>query len=174
MRKTLVLNSSYQILGVKDWKYALCAYFKGEITILSSYPDLVRSPSLTMKVPAVVIYNKYKKLATDKFFNVRYTHNNIFIRDNYTCQYCGRKTYKNSGDTSTELEHVKPRSKGGLSTWENTVTACRKCNRKKGDLDLSLSGMSLLRAPKKPSTVAEVMAIRLGYMEEEWQSFLYI
>jgi 5-methylcytosine-specific restriction endonuclease McrA len=90
-----------------------------------------------MKVPAVAVtkeYFKYKKSA-------KFSRANLFLRDLYQCQYCG-DTFDPKDLT---LDHVKPRSRGGLTNWENSVTACKSCNWKKGDKDIKP-----LRAPFKP------------------------
>jgi 5-methylcytosine-specific restriction endonuclease McrA len=78
-----------------------------------------------MKVPAVIAIRDYNKNAGD----VNFSRKNIFIRDNHKCQYC-LDTFKTSELT---LDHVLPRSKGGKTSWENIVSACKKCNHAKSN-----------------------------------------
>ena len=128
---TLLLNADFNPisilpLSVIDWQHALKLYFLDRITVLETYgPDrVVRSEHLTVEIPSVAM--------TKEYFNfkkgVKFSRHNLYLRDLYECQYCG-DTFTPSDLT---IDHVIPRVAGGKTTWENTVTACRPCNSKKG------------------------------------------
>ena len=125
-------------LSVVSWQHAIKLHFLDRIQILEEYDDWeIRSEYLTMKVPAVAVtkdYFKFKKAA-------KFSRSNLFLRDLYQCQYCG-DTFDHKDLT---LDHVKPRSKGGKTNWENSVTACKPCNFRKGTHD-----WKPMRAPYKP------------------------
>jgi 5-methylcytosine-specific restriction endonuclease McrA len=95
-------------------------------TVLEFYEDwIVHSASWQTQVPAVMILREYEKRKA----TIRYSKQNVFLRDNYECQYCGDDVSKK---TAT-LDHVLPVSHGGKTTFENTVTACGPCNAAKGN-----------------------------------------
>jgi hypothetical protein len=101
--------------------------------------------------------------------SVRLTRRNLMLRDQYQCQYCGRRPTLRD----LNVDHIFPRSRGGADTWENLVVSCRLCNLKKGRRTPEEAGMLLLRKPQKPrwSTAAHILlAAREPYTE--WQPFL--
>lgn len=128
---TLVLNADYTPLNlvpirVYRWNKAIEQVYKGKAKVIHEYDDwVVRSPSITLKVPSVIIRKEYQK--PPRF--VRFSRENLFLRDRYTCQYCG--TDKNH----LTFDHVKPVSHGGGLSWENIVAACSPCNSKRGNND---------------------------------------
>src|SRR5260370_4518025 len=105
--------------------------------------DWVRTPSSEIQVPRFIRLLTYDKLPKQ---TVKFNRRNIFARDNNQCQYCGRKF----PTTELSLDHVNPRSQGGLSTWENIVCACVNCNVKKGGRTPKQAHMTLIRKPEKP------------------------
>ena len=131
MSDTLVLNGDHQPLNylplsVIPWKQAVKLMFLERVHVLESYEDWdIRSPSLTMPVPAVIV--------TKEFFNfkkkVKFKRYNMYLRDLYQCQYCA-DTFSSQDLT---IDHVIPLSKGGKTSWTNCVTACKECNTKKGN-----------------------------------------
>lgn len=143
MSDTLLLNSDFNPisilpLSVVSWQHAVKLYFLDRVTILETYPDrVIRSEHLTMEIPSVCVtkeYFNYKK-------TVKFSRANMFLRDLYQCQYCG-DTFNTNELT---LDHVIPRASGGKTTWENSVTACKPCNYKKGS-----KLQKPIRAPFKP------------------------
>ena len=130
MSDVLLLNSDYNPisilpLSVVDWQHAVKLLFLDRISVIEEYDNWeIRSEYLTMKVPCVCVtkeYFRYKKA-------VKFSRSNLFLRDLYQCQYCG-DTFDHKDLT---LDHVIPRAHGGKTTWENSVTACKSCNSKKG------------------------------------------
>lgn len=115
--------------------------FMDKVEVLAEYEKEIHSPSMTMKIPSVVALREFKKRKNKDHLKVN--RRNIFIRDHFTCQYCGSKlTYK-----KLQKEHIVPKSKGGQDTWTNLVAACGPCNRKKGSEML----MKPKHMPTKPN-----------------------
>ncbi|WP_137391190.1 HNH endonuclease [Rhodoligotrophos defluvii] len=166
----LVLNAdfrplSYYPLSLWAWQDALKSVFLDRVNIVSYYDRVVRSPSFEFRLPSVVALKSYVKPARYPAF----TRFNLFLRDRFTCQYCGAR------DDLT-FDHVIPRSKGGQTTWDNVVAACAPCNLAKGGMLPAQARMWPARKPVQP-TVHELHANgRLfppNYLHESWLDYLY-
>lgn len=166
----LVLNAdyrplSYYPLSLWTWQEAVKAAYLDRVDIVAEYQDTVRSPSTVIRIPSVVVLKDYVKPQK----RVAFTRFNLFLRDEFSCQYCGAR------DNLT-FDHVVPRAKGGITSWENVVAACSRCNLKKGAKSLRQSGMTLRKAPRAPG--AEQLR-NMGrkfppnYLHESWLDFLY-
>ena len=117
---------SWLPLSTISWEEAIKFMVLEKATVLESYDDwVVHSANWETQVPAVMILREYEKRKTA----IRYSKHNVFLRDGYTCQYCGDDV---SRKTAT-LDHVLPVSHGGKTTFENTVCACATCNANKGN-----------------------------------------
>ena len=137
---TLVLNSdfrplSYFPLSLWSWQETIKAVFLDRVNILSEYEDVIHSPSFEIKLPSVISLKDYVNQTRDPAF----TRFNVFLRDSFTCQYCKSKL----PTQQLTFDHVLPRSLGGRTSWSNVVTACQKCNFRKGNKILRSSGLSL-------------------------------
>jgi 5-methylcytosine-specific restriction endonuclease McrA len=120
-----------------------------------------------IRVPRVIALTAYDRLPKR---NIRFSRINILIRDRHTCQYCGARMPR----SRLNLDHVVPRSRGGKTTWENVVTSCHDCNRKKGGRLPQEAGLKLIRAPFRPK-VAPFLDGTLGPIKyEEWRPFFNI
>ncbi|CTQ34154.1 HNH endonuclease [Jannaschia rubra] len=166
----LVLNAdyrplSYYPLSLWAWQDAVKAAFLDRVTIVSEYEEVVRSPTTTIRIPSVVVLRDY--VAPQK--RVAFTRFNLFLRDEFACQYCGSR-----GDLT--FDHVVPRARGGITSWENVVAACGRCNLRKGSKSLRQVGFTLRRAPRRPGA-AELMntgrKFPPGHLHESWMDFLY-
>lgn len=171
--KTLVLNASHQFLSVKSWQEVIVDVWLGEVEVLENYDKVVRSPSIELPVPAVVMHKRYIPVNFKRLLSVGYSHYNVFARDRYICQYCGITTAKKLGKKSTELEHIIPKHQGGGSTWLNTVTSCRSCNNYKGGRTPEQAGMKLIRKPYIPHKTNEVLRIKIGEIHPLWEKHLF-
>ena len=169
-RSALVLNAdyrplSYLPLSLWPWQEAIKAKFLDRVDVLSEYEEIVSSPSVSIRIPSVVVLKDYVKLSKSTAF----TRFNLFLRDEFSCQYCGKK-----GDMT--FDHIIPRCKGGRTTWENVVAACGPCNLKKGARDPRTIGMKVIKPPMRPS---QEMLINKGrkfppnYLHESWMDYLY-
>lgn len=146
MEKVIVLNSNYEFLNFCDWKRALILVNAGKAEILKESDKTVKNYSGSFKFVVPYVIKLLKLVRSVYKRKVPWGKRNVFIRDNYTCQYCGTTDLKNP-----DLEHVVPKSRGGKNTFENCVTACRPCNRKKADKLPSEVGMFLLKKPVQPT-----------------------
>ena len=127
--------------------------------------DWVRTTSTPIQVPRIIRLVGYDRLPRQ---TVKFNRRNIFARDNNQCQYCGKKF----PTSELSLDHVMPRSKGGLSTWENIVCACVACNVKKGGRTPREASMALIRKPEKPKR-SPLLNLKLTQSKyESWKTFL--
>ena len=167
---SLVLNAdyrplSYLPLSVWSWKDSIKALFMERIDVLAEYNALVNSPSISVRIPSVVVLRDYIKPVRSAVF----TRFNLFLRDEFTCQYCGHK------DDLT-FDHIIPRSKGGRTSWENVVAACSTCNLRKGSKSLTISQFRLIKKPIQPSPEDLLNKGRKfppNYLHHSWEDFLY-
>lgn len=158
----LVLNQDYTPMTVCSMERAFLLVYLKKADLLSSAKDkVIRTVTVNFPYPSVIRINRYISIP---YKGVVLTRHNVFKRDTYQCQYCG--TTKD-----LTLDHLIPRSKGGKSTWTNLVTACKRCNARKGDFSLEESGLKLKIHPTKPSYVTFLMQNH-GQIKEEWLPFL--
>jgi 5-methylcytosine-specific restriction endonuclease McrA len=126
--------------------------------------DVIHTPRQVLKVPRVVVLQAYDRMPRTQ---VRFSRQNIYLRDNFTCQYC-RKVFSRSG---LNLDHVVPRSQGGRTSWENVVCSCVRCNLEKGGRTPEQAGIKLLKEPKRPSWSS--LSPSLGKVPyKEWLPFV--
>jgi 5-methylcytosine-specific restriction endonuclease McrA len=143
-KPVLLLNATYEPLKVLSWQKAIMLYFSDKVEIVEEYDDFdLNSPSITIKCPSVIRLKKYVRGDKTK---VKFSRSNIFARDQYTCQYCG----KQPGVQNLTFDHLRPRASGGKTEWSNIVTACYPCNSKKGDKSLAEAKMYPKQLPFKP------------------------
>ncbi len=126
--------------------------------------SVIRSPSLVLAVPEVIRLTRYEKLGER---SVVFSRRNLFRRDRATCQYCGVQP----GPAELTIDHVVPRSRGGLSSWTNCVLACVRCNTRKADRSPTQVRMALRRPPRKPSWTGPLLA-PAGERPLSWDQFL--
>lgn len=139
--RVLVLNQNYEPLHICDWQRAIALLFSGKATVLEHGDSLLHAPNLDMHIPTVVRLHDYIARPMPR---VKLSRPALLARDEYRCQYCGRKT------RDLTIDHVIPRQRGGPHTWENLVMCCRSCNNRKGNRTPREASMRLLRAPRKP------------------------
>ncbi len=165
----LVLNADYRPLSyfplsLWHWQEVVKAVFLDRVNVISEYDRVVRSPSLEMRLPSVVALKGYVKPAKFPAF----TRFNLFLRDRFECQYCGRR-----GDLT--FDHVVPRSQGGRTTWGNVTTACAACNLRKGGRTPRKCGLHPRTMPYRP-TVFELnergRAFPPNVLHESWRDYL--
>ena len=166
----LVLNAdyrplSYYPLSLWAWQDTLKAVFLDRVNIVSEYETKVHSPTTAISLPSVVSLKNYVKPPQYPAF----TRFNVFLRDGFTCQYCG-------SDQDLTFDHVVPRRVGGQTTWENVVAACSPCNLKKGGRLCKEASMFPKQKPRQP-TVYELhdsgRRFPPNFLHESWQDYLY-
>jgi 5-methylcytosine-specific restriction endonuclease McrA len=142
-KQTLLLNADYTPLKAISWQRAVCLWYSDKVDIVEEYDETIRSVSLAMQCPAVVRLNKYVSGVQRK---ARYSKMAVLSRDHFKCLYCGVQP----GTDQLNIDHVVPRSRGGTSTWWNTVASCVPCNSRKGDRTPHEAKMVLAYEPFKP------------------------
>jgi 5-methylcytosine-specific restriction endonuclease McrA len=169
----LILNADYRPLSyfplsLWSWQDALRAIFRETVVVVSEYERIVRSPTCEMRLPSVLALKEYIPCAQHPAF----TRFNVFLRDNWQCQYCG------DGFRTQELtfDHIIPRSRGGRTSWTNIVAACQACNIMKGDRTPRECSMYPLNEPEQP-TIFELQdngrRFPPNFLHESWGDFLY-
>lgn len=165
---------SYFPLSVVSWKEAVKALFLGRVDVVANYSEEVSSPSMSMPIPSVIVLKDF--VAREK--RPPFTRFNLYLRDNFQCQFCGKDGYIRNyreGVTLT-LDHVYPRARGGHKSWKNMVAACTTCNVKKGCRTPKEAGMHLMNKPRVP-TEKELMKnakhFPPNFLHETWRDFLY-
>lgn len=156
---------SYYPLSLWPWQEAVKAAWLDRVVIIAEYDEVARSPSMEIRIPSVVVLKDFVKPQR----KVAFTRFNLFLRDEFTCQYCG-----GSGDLT--FDHVVPRASGGITSWENVVAACSRCNLQKGSKSLRHSGMSLNKPPRRPAAEQLRNTGRKfppGHLHASWLDFLY-
>ncbi|MCP9822761.1 HNH endonuclease [Cyanobium sp. L1E-Cus] len=139
MGHVLVLNASYEPLNITTWRRAVVMVLKGKAEGLEHDP--VRRIREDTLLPTVIRLRHFVRVP---YKPLPLTRRNLFHRDGHRCQYCGASAQQLS------VDHVVPRSRGGLDTWENVTTACLSCNVRKGNRTPREAAMPLLRPPHRP------------------------
>ena len=162
---TLLLSTSFEPVKVISWKKAVTLVFLEKVEVLEFYDRIIRSPSVEFTLPAVV---KLLKTVPRRPHRIKFSRQNLFFRDNFTCQYCERPY-------PTHLltyDHVIPRSRGGKTTWTNIVTSCITCNLRKGNR-LPQGSLRLSRKPEEPRWLPSLsLAVRMESAPRVWQDYL--
>ena len=160
----LVLNQNYEPLNICRVRRAVVLMHHGKAELLENGSGFIHSASDAFDVPSVIrILSMIKRPRTQR----KLTRFEIFNRDSYTCQYCGKKTYQ------LTLDHVIPRYRGGQHTWENVVSACVPCNRRKAGKSPEQSGMRLARRPSPPrNSIPFYIPYQHLQTHIEWQKYL--
>jgi len=178
MSDVLVLNGDAQLLSamplsIIDWQTAIRLLTLDKVRAIKSYDDwVVRSPSITMHVPSIVMCTEY--LHWNR--KVKYNRNNVFLRDNYTCQLqttykCRRNHGKGHPVGNLTIDHVVPRSLGGKTTWKNVTTACKDCNSVKGN-DATIKPKNMPIVPSYYELIAKRQNMPISVKDLEWLDYL--
>jgi len=166
-QRTLLLSASYEPIKIISWKRAFRLLFLGKAEVVEEYDQNVRTVSVVIKMPAVVrLVRAFRRVKRP----VKFSRVNIYARDRYRCQYCGTK----APIRELTYDHVLPRSRGGDTSWTNIVTACFRCNSKKGNRTPAEAGMALRCQPVRPTWVPAVsIAVSTRSVPDAWGDYLY-
>lgn len=178
----LVLNRNYYPVRVTTVRHAFLLLYLGRASALDSQlepqdfeswasikpkpgEDYIGTPRGRLAIPRVVLLKQFNRVPSAP---LRLSRRNLFLRDNYTCQYCLRR----ASIRELNVDHVLPRSRGGPSSWDNLVTSCRECNLRKGRSTPEECGMKLRKRPGRPawSTVVHLAGAHSGHAQ--WEPFL--
>lgn len=177
--RVLVLNKAYQPVGVADFERAFGLLFTGAAKAIDKNfqvfdfeswsalsaetgDDVIHTVRSALKVPRVIVLQVFDRLPRSK---VRFSRNNVYLRDGFTCAYCGFKFSR----SQLNLDHVIPKSRGGRTCWENVTTSCVRCNLQKGARTPEEAGFTLKRTLARPRW-SQLTATKVPY--EEWLPFI--
>jgi 5-methylcytosine-specific restriction endonuclease McrA len=169
VERALLLNATYEPLKVIGWQRAVTLLWQGKVEVLEVYEREIRSATWSTKLPAVLRLQHFVKIEYTKRA-INFSRANIFLRDEYTCQYCGRR-FRTEELT---FDHVVPIAKGGRKVWENIVTACWRCNNRKSGRTPPEAGMHLIKWPTRPDWKPFfTFTIGLRNVPAVWRDYLY-
>jgi 5-methylcytosine-specific restriction endonuclease McrA len=158
----LVLNQNYQPLNVATVRRAVVLLGVGKAELLENGRGEVHTPHSAIPIPSVI---RLMYLIKRPLLQRRLSRKEIFLRDNYTCLYCGRETKQ------LTLDHVVPRYRGGAHTWENVVSACIACNHRKAGQTPQEAGMHLPGEIRPPRVNPYSIFIHKP-IQDEWHKFI--
>ncbi len=178
----LVLNKSFLPVHITTVRRAFCLLYAGIARAVNAQYETFDFESWSrisierndetiglvdraIKIPRVILLIAYDRIPKRR---VRFSRYNIFARDRNTCQYCGRRFHQ----SELNLDHVVPRSQGGISTWENVVCSCHRCNRQKGGRTPAQAKMKLIAPARRPAWTPPLNVSLPELMRKEWAPFL--
>jgi 5-methylcytosine-specific restriction endonuclease McrA len=177
----LVLNRVYQPVHVTSVRRAFALLYQGAARAIdeefrlfdfeswsalsAATHDSIGTVRRRIRIPRVIVLLAYERLPKAR---VRFSRFNIYARDENTCQYCGLRFAR----AELNLDHVIPRSRGGVTNWENVVCSCVACNLRKGGRTPDEAGMRLLRAPSRPRWTPIFRNVARRVRHREWKPFL--
>lgn len=161
MSTTLVLNATYEPLCVVPLRRAVVLVLAEKATVVEEGSGVLHSERISLPAPSVVRLSRYVRVPFRR--DVPLSRRAVFERDDWTCAYCHTR--------AETLDHVVPRSRGGLHEWTNVVAACRRCNHRKADRLLAELGWALSPPPRAP---ASTVALLVGYARRDpaWTPYL--
>ncbi len=159
----LVLNANFEPLNVCTIRRAMGLIFAEKASMLLNGRGEVHTARSQFPAPSIIRLDRMVKRPRPQ---VKLNKQEIFRRDNYTCQYCG------SHSDDLTLDHIIPRRLGGRHSWQNLVTACRACNHSKGGRTVEQANMALLSKPSTPAATAEYIFSRYLKANQEWSNYI--
>ncbi|NJP07015.1 MAG: HNH endonuclease [Chloroflexaceae bacterium] len=165
-QRVLVLNASYEPLQIVSVRRAIVLILQEKAELVEAAEQQLRATALALDVPLVIRLVRYIRIPHR--LKLPCSRRGVLARDHDTCQYCGLQP----GRAQLTIDHVVPRSQGGNTVWDNVVTACRECNRKKGGRTPEQAHMLLMTRPRQPQYVAFAL---LGELESHdvWRKYAY-
>jgi 5-methylcytosine-specific restriction endonuclease McrA len=165
--RTLLLDNTYFPIKVLSWQKAMILWLTGRAEVVDVYEEIdINSPRMTYKLPKVL-----KLLCRHKStMKVRFTRLHVFSRDDFTCQYC----VKEFSYGELTLDHIVPLSRGGQTSWENVVSACKKCNGRKGNKMPDEAKMYPNKRAQGPRWTPQLVLRLTDNDPLEWRDYLFI
>jgi 5-methylcytosine-specific restriction endonuclease McrA len=159
----LVLNSNFEPLNVCNTRRAIGMMLAGKAALIANGRGLIQTVTRSYPLPSVI---RLAHMVQRPHQQIKLSRREIFRRDHYTCQYCGRKV------PNLTIDHVLPRHLGGKHTWTNVVTACSNCNHHKGGRRLEEAHIKLLTIPREPPADARYRFGQHLPENEAWEPFI--
>jgi 5-methylcytosine-specific restriction endonuclease McrA len=166
MNHVLVLNATYEPLNVVSVRRAVVLLLKEKAEIVEAAGAWLRSERARLPIPLVIRLVYYVRIP--RRFSLPVSRRTVMARDHYACQYCGTQP----GKAHLTIDHVLPRSRGGETRWENVVTACGSCNRRKGNRTPDEARMPLPRQPGRPQYLALTL-LEGSKAPQIWHKYMY-
>ncbi len=163
--RALLLDNTYFPVRIVSWQKAMILILTNRAEIVEEYQDQkVRTVTHSFNLPKIIkLFARHKNTQ-----HVKFTRFNLFLRDNFQCQYC----YEKFPLQKLTFDHVIPQCKGGRTSWENVVACCHPCNLKKGSKSPEQVGMALMKKPKQPSWSPQLCLKIRRDDPAEWRAWL--
>jgi 5-methylcytosine-specific restriction endonuclease McrA len=159
----LVLNANFEPINVCNTRRAIGLILSGKAAMVLNGRGTIRTVSQTLPRPSII---RLEDMIHRPRPRVKLTRREVFRRDNYTCQYCGKR------DGNLTVDHVHPRHMGGAHIWTNVVAACASCNHHKGGRPMEEVHMHLLHVPKEPPANATYIFGRHLHEYGDWEPYI--
>lgn len=163
LESVLVLNANYEPINICNMRRAVGLILTERASLVVNGRGEINTANSTFPRPSIIRLDHMIHRPRPK---IQLTRREIFRRDNYTCQYCGKQSRYQT------IDHVIPRHLGGMHIWTNVVTACASCNHYKGGRTLQESGLRLMQIPQEPSSSLAYIFSRGAPEYEEWEPYL--
>lgn len=165
-KKTLLLDTNYQVNAFITLEKALKHIVKDKVEVVSNWDDYIQYGSGRMKHPSIL---RLKKPIRRNYYNSNFNRSSLVKRDKSSCQYCGKKL----SASNVTIDHVLPRDKGGQTTFTNCVVACQICNNKKANRTPEEAGMPLLKKPVHPAFTSARYSVDINEAwHKDWDDFV--
>jgi 5-methylcytosine-specific restriction endonuclease McrA len=161
--RVLVLNATYEPINVCTVRRAVVLLLKDKAEVIERGNWELHSATTSMTRPLVIRLVQYVRVPRDAHSR-KITRRAVFARDDWTCQYCGSRS-------NLTVDHVIPRCKGGISSWDNIVASCAPCNRRKGDRTPRQANMHPRRSPRAPHA-AIFISVSSPTIPAAWRTYL--
>ena len=166
MHRVLVLNATYEPLSTVSVQRAIVLLLKEKAELVEAAAERLHAVCTSLPVPLVIRLVYYVRIPHPVVLSP--TRKSVALRDNYTCQYCGAAP----GRALLTLDHILPRSRGGQTTWDNVVAACRACNMRKGNRTPEEAGLVLRKHPGRPHYLAFLLLSEAG-PRDVWRKYVF-
>lgn len=162
----LVLNATYEPLNVVPLRRAVVLLLKEKAEVVEATEAWLRSEHSRLPIPLVIRLVYFVRIPRQ--FHLPLSRRTVLARDRYTCQYCGAQP----GKAGLTIDHIMPRSRGGETTWDNVITACGPCNRRKGNRTPDEAKMPLQSTPRRPRYLALTL-LQGSAAPQAWSKYMY-
>lgn len=160
--KVLILNQDYSAIAICTVQKAFLLVYLDKAEMVSPLEGaFLHTISTMFPVPSIIRLQRYVRVP---YYGIALSRHNVMRRDNYKCQYCG-------GVKNLTLDHLLPRSRGGETVWQNLVTACSRCNSRKGDRTPEEAGLKLKKQPSRPSLLT-FLQLHITPSNQDWHTYL--
>ena len=166
MKKALLLNSTYEVLSFVSDRKVFKFLALDKVEIISSWDEEVQFGKDLIKYPSVI---KLKSFVKIKFIKNNFSRRVVIKRDQYCCKYCGDKLTS----ANLTIDHILPKSRGGLTSYNNCVVCCQLCNGKKANRTPEEAGLILLGGNSFSAPMRSHLLNHGDFWHESWDEFIF-